>query len=410
MHKLRLVSLVLLVAFQTSACAPAAAPTPTITPPPAKAPAVSVSPPATSTIAPTSTLTPTPAPTSTPSDTPTPTITFTPSATPLGGGSGQIAYHDYLTNENFGISNKYWWDRSMINTIDVASGLTRTLASSDSWSLGLGARYHWSADGWFLYYLRAGYLCRVDLRDKSLSPDCLWDGMEYFFELDPSGTKVLYRSSDDQRCYVRDVVTRDRLRTRNESWLYECGQWSPDGRQIVYTFETNRQTSSKQAVFLMSPGERDQAQLTQPHSLGPQWSPDGQWIAFRKWVGGAPELFLISPDGQTEKQLTRLNSKIYEHYWSPDSQKIAFLHPFAYQMCRGTIGVVDIATRNWQTIFTNNVCNGISWSPDSTHLAYCADPDRDDRYGIYIASLDKQKPTLLLDGLTAYCAPVIWRP
>lgn len=62
----------------------------------------------------------------------------------------------------------------------------------------------------------------------------------------------------------------------------------------------------------------------------PQWSPDGEWLAFVSGLGGAPELWALHlPDGV----LTRLTVGLggvghlatFMPQWSPDGTSIAYV-------------------------------------------------------------------------------------
>jgi LCP family protein required for cell wall assembly len=107
--------------------------------------------------------------------------------------------------------------------------------------------------------------------------------------------------------------------------LVQAGQevlfsdWSPDGGQIL--FESNARlyiTGANGAGTHLIPG--------QPAGANTQaaWSPDGEWIVFRN-AGGSPDLYLIRPDGSDLRQLTDDAADDREPDWSPDGQAIAFI-------------------------------------------------------------------------------------
>ena len=68
----------------------------------------------------------------------------------------------------------------------------------------------------------------------------------------------------------------------------------------------------------------------QPRVLGqglqsPAFSPDGRWIAFSRFFGGAVDLWLMDAIGQRMHRLTNLRARgLREPSWSPDGRRIAF--------------------------------------------------------------------------------------
>ncbi|MGH9937582.1 MAG: TolB family protein, partial [Blastocatellia bacterium] len=57
----------------------------------------------------------------------------------------------------------------------------------------------------------------------------------------------------------------------------------------------------------------------------PQWSPDGQWLAFTSnRIGDKNQIFAIQPDGGEAAQLTKAENGVNNFAWSADAKSIAF--------------------------------------------------------------------------------------
>jgi TolB protein len=58
----------------------------------------------------------------------------------------------------------------------------------------------------------------------------------------------------------------------------------------------------------------------------PEWSPDGQWIAFigSPAHGADPQLYLVRPDGSELTQLTFTDGFKNSLSWAPDGQAIVY--------------------------------------------------------------------------------------
>src|SRR5713226_8518231 len=132
---------------------------------------------------------------------------------------------------------------------------------------------------------------------------------------------------------------------------------SPDGNSVVIGTEKadwEQQFFRKELwLYRTAPGGGSLVQLTQSaHDNSPQWSPDGQWIAFlseRKGAGAkdgdagddkdkdkdkdVAQLFLISPSGGEAFAITSGADEVHAFAWSQDSKAIYFAtrHPWTKQ-------------------------------------------------------------------------------
>ena len=87
-------------------------------------------------------------------------------------------------------------------------------------------------------------------------------------------------------------------------------QISPDGTRIVYT---QTEADFTQDAFVtqvwmadVKSGETTQLTRGEKSSTGPQWSPDGRWIAFASArAGDRNQLFVIDPRGGEAIQVTK---------------------------------------------------------------------------------------------------------
>lgn len=112
------------------------------------------------------------------------------------------------------------------------------------------------------------------------------------------------------------------------------GSPSPDGTwtcAVVTSFEMKKNESTSQ-LWLLSTDGKTQRQLTRgKRDSDPQWSPDGKWIAFvskrgeGKDADAAGQIYLISPDGGEARRVAQLATGVSALRWFPDSKRLAFV-------------------------------------------------------------------------------------
>jgi TolB protein len=168
-------------------------------------------------------------------------------------------------------------------------------------------------------------------------------------------------------------------RLTHDRWCYGAPSWSPDGRRLaftrrrglgkssIWTMKVNgtglhrltRSTESDQdpawsadgktiaftpiypsAIWLIEADAANERQLTRPPKpdewdgdFQPDWSPDGDWIAFSRSddpiYGGRGttlrhDIFVVRPDGTGLRRLTRHAGANFWPAWSPDGKRIVF--------------------------------------------------------------------------------------
>jgi TolB protein len=109
--------------------------------------------------------------------------------------------------------------------------------------------------------------------------------------------------------------------------------WSPDSSAIVFLGRDNANTESDgtQMLQIVQVDSRQRRNLL-PETLlayAPDWSPDGQWIAFISPVGGDNRLYLVEAGCRRdcEVQMQPLSDSLpaaSEPDWSPDGARLAF--------------------------------------------------------------------------------------
>jgi dipeptidyl aminopeptidase/acylaminoacyl peptidase len=104
---------------------------------------------------------------------------------------------------------------------------------------------------------------------------------------------------------------------------------SPDGEWIVYTITMPDLGTNKNAsdlwIISINGGTARQLTTDPANDRDASWSPDGNWIAFESTRSGDSQIWIISPNGGEARQLTNISTEAKKPTWSPDGKTIAFL-------------------------------------------------------------------------------------
>ena len=278
-----------------------------------------------------------------------------------------VPYRDYLG--------------SMLETLDVNTGIRRTIAASpDAWEAP-----NWTPDGKALIYNAGGLLYRYDLGKKRSG--VLNTGFanrnnnDHVISFDGKQLAISHHAEEDDGASVIYTLpleggTPVRVTPNSPSYLHG---WSPDGRFLVYT-------AGREGVYniyrIPVEGGQEQ-QLTHEKTLddGPEYSPDGKYIYFNSARSGTMQIWRMRADGSEAVQLTHDAYNDWFPHISPDGKKIVFLsyspevdpsdHPYYKRVYLRMMGTDDPAPRVIAYVYGGQgTINVPSWSPDSRSIAF----------------------------------------
>lgn len=142
----------------------------------------------------------------------------------------------------------------------------------------------------------------------------------------PDGTKFAYNSNveGNDDVFVMDIdVFRPEILVSMPDADLKTPADSPDGQRIVFS-AVYPDHHSELRIFDRATGKAAVIVTTSSPENYPQWSPDGNWIAFHQEVNGKWDIFKVRPDGSDLTNLTNDPSSDSVPVWSADSATIYF--------------------------------------------------------------------------------------
>jgi Tol biopolymer transport system component len=229
------------------------------------------------------------------------------------------------------------------------------------------------------------YLLR--LSDRHVARLTFGDGNSFPGPCSPDGSRLLFTGFGPVYSYV-GVMGADGSQPLNLTGQLDSDEafpaWSPDGTQIVFT---SRRDGNNE-LYLMNSGGSDPRRLTfwPGDDFAPAWSPDGSQIAFvsdRDNPAGIYAIYLLQVEGLAVRRLTA-GGNDYTPAWSPDGGQIAFR---SIRDGQSDIWVVKLDGSGLANLTRHPAEDWApAWSPDGAWIAF--QTDRDGNREIYLMRLD----------------------
>ena len=221
------------------------------------------------------------------------------------------------------------------------------------------------------------------------------------------------RNSDNGEIFLMNPDGK-RVRQLTRHLQYDSAPaWSPDGKKI--TFASFRDLHKPKGIifaeiYVMNPDGTNPINLTQSPEradFSSSWSPDGKQIAFtsdegfkRDGRGGSHRnIWVMNVDGGNPRNLTNHGAKDRMPDWSPDGNQIAFESnrdggwEVNFWKAPSDIYAMTLDGANLINLTNHPAADGNpAWSPDGNQIAFQSNRDGDDNWEIYVMNADGKNP------------------
>lgn len=155
-------------------------------------------------------------------------------------------------------------------------------------------------------------LTKGPLNALNVEPNVDATGSKILFASDRSGSPAIYQMGTDGSGAARKIFRGKYNATP---------VWSPDGKKIAYAlldeshFDIFIQDENGQNLQRLTSAKKPNGKSA--NNEDPSFSPDGRFIAFVSDRTGSSQVYIVSIDGATERQITTDKFNYYKPKWSP---------------------------------------------------------------------------------------------
>jgi TolB protein len=248
------------------------------------------------------------------------------------------------------------------------------------------------------------------------------DGTRIAFISDRSGQQEIYVMNVEDTLQGTDGLGVTQLTNSPEvTWLPPLS-WSPDGARLAaaraLSFRENREGIE---IYVINADGSGAVAVTGDrfNNFSPQWSPDGQHIAFISLRYTPTVLYSISPDGTGLTPLGGNGARNAGPYdWSPDGRRLVYFSTARTRFgdYSDEIRIVNADGSGEKTIVAfdkprRSPYSDLAWSPDGTRLIFASSHENtpEGSQHIYLLWADGSGLTRLT-GPAANSTQPVWSP
>src|SRR5882672_3536572 len=216
-----------------------------------------------------------------------------------------------------------------------------------------------------------------------LAPALTPDGKDIAYFGDQGGFFIDLWLADAETGRVKRRLVKSTQNNNYESlrFINSAGAFSPDGR--YFAIAAKHKDRDDLVILDVKRGREDRRIAVGVNGLQtPQWSPDGRQLVFTGFSNGFTDLFIINRDGSGLRRLTNDKYADLHPSWSPDGKTIAFVTDRGgetdFDLLRFgnlRIALLHLETGAIDLLGNMEIGKNINpqWAPDGRSLAFVSD-------------------------------------
>jgi TolB protein len=245
-----------------------------------------------------------------------------------------------------------------------------------------------------------------------------WDGTP---SLSPDRSQLAFASDrdGDPEIYIMDMETMSVTQLTSNTAADLMPVWSPDGNWIAFVSDRvykvpleggSLEIAAGMELYIMRADGSELTRLSKgesDYSLYPSWAPDSTRVVYMNVGGSSANLYVANandPDAEPINLTAEVDAAAWNPDWSPDGQYIAFMadHPLGKDVFR-----IDADGQNLVNLTVDwaGLSGDPSWSPDSQRIVFATNPDDGEHVNLYVMTKDGTDITPLTTEGEQYVQP-----